>query len=190
MKNPTRRSIRIIGGKYKKSRIPTINTTKTRPTTNYMRETLFNWIGNKKIKISHCLDCFSGSGALGIEAVSRHALSSTCIEIQKNNVFLLKKIILKLSITNIYVINTNAIQWLKKPQTSFDIIFLDPPFRTTLLTQTIFLLQKNNWLKHNALIYIEQEKKITKLSVPNNWILQREKKTHRVHYSLFIHKKN
>ncbi|AAO26768.1 putative methylase [Buchnera aphidicola str. Bp (Baizongia pistaciae)] len=184
-------SIQIISGKYKNSRIPIINTKNLRPTTNYIRETLFNWISNEKIKKSHCLDCFSGSGALGIEAVSRYALSSTCIEIQKKAIFFLKKILIKLSITNVHVIRANTIQWLKKPNKSYDIIFLDPPFKTTLLKQTIALLIKNNWLKNNALIYIEQENTLNKLiTPPNNWILKKEKKTKKIHYSLYMNVNN
>jgi len=179
-------SIKIIGGQYKKSLIPVINTIGLRPTTNCMRETLFNWISSEKIKKSHCLDCYAGSGALGIEAVSRYALSSTLLELQKKVIYLLKKNLTKLSIKNVYVIHTNTLKWLKKPKKTYDIIFLDPPFKTTLLSKTIILLQKYYWLNNNSLIYIEQENASNKLSIPKNWILKKEKKTRHVNYYLYM----
>jgi len=115
-KNLKTTSIKVIGGKYKKSSISVVNTKGLRPTTNYIRETLFNWISSEKIKKSHCLDCYSGSGALGIEAISRYALSSTFLEIQKKVTLTLKKNLTRLAIKNVHVINTNTLKWLKKPK--------------------------------------------------------------------------
>lgn len=180
--------IRIINGKYKGRKIRVIYNVELRPTINRIRETLFNWI-NLKIKNSKCLDCFSGSGALGIEAISRYADSVTCIEIQKKAIYSLKKTLIDLNEKKVYIIHTNVIQWLKKPHTSYDIIFLDPPFKTKLLQSAIILLNKFNWLKENSLIYIEHEKNINQLSIPNNWILLKKKNTRRICYCLFTYKK-
>lgn len=74
--------IYIISGKLKGQKLSFKNNLKIRPTTNRIRETLFSWL-SQKIKNARCLDCFSGSGALGIEAISRYASFVTFLEIKK-----------------------------------------------------------------------------------------------------------
>lgn len=83
--------IYIISGKLKGRKISFSNISNLRPTTNQIRETLFEWL-SKYIKNSRCLDCFAGSGALGIEAISRHAAFSTLLEIKKKHFLIYKKI--------------------------------------------------------------------------------------------------
>lgn len=178
-------NLRIISGKFKNRRIPVINEKKLRPTTNQIKETLFNWL-NKKIKNANCLDCFSGSGALAIEAISRAAKYVTLLEINKNMIKQIKYTVKKLKIPEIEIIHTDTLKWLKKK--TYDIVFLDPPFYNTILENTIFLLENNRWLKNESWIYIEQEKIKKNIYIPKNWILKKEKITGKVKYCLYIRK--
>lgn len=84
-----------------------------RPTTNQIRENLFNWL-NKKIINANCLDCFSGSGALAIESISRNAKTVTILEIKKKIINTITKTIKKFNISEIKIIHTDTLKWLKK----------------------------------------------------------------------------
>lgn len=106
-------NIYIIAGKLKRRKIPILYQKKLKPTTNQIRETLFNWL-NKKIINAYCLDCFSGSGALSIESISRGAKKVTLLEINKKIINNIKKTIKKFNIIEIKTIHTNTISWLKK----------------------------------------------------------------------------
>ncbi|XBC44396.1 MAG: 16S rRNA (guanine(966)-N(2))-methyltransferase RsmD [Buchnera aphidicola (Schlechtendalia peitan)] len=189
MKNNKKHTIRIISGKFKGSKILIKKKCKIRPTTDCMRETLFSWI-NKEIINANCLDCFSGSGALGIEATSRYAASVTFIEKDTKTIHELKKTMMKFKKINIKIIHANTNEWLKKIRKSYDIIFLDPPFKTELLQKTIFQLETYKYVKIRSLIYIEREKTSKQLFIPNTWTLYKEKKTSKTHCQLYIREKN
>ncbi|WP_422667497.1 16S rRNA (guanine(966)-N(2))-methyltransferase RsmD [Buchnera aphidicola] len=176
--------VSITAGQFKGKKIFFSNTSNVRPTMSRIRETLFNWL-SKNIKNAHCLDCFAGSGVLGIESISHYAKSVTSLEIEKKTVLTLLKNIQKLKINNINIIHTNSIYWLKKNGTPYDIIFIDPPYKMNLLNKTIILLNKNNWIKKNSIIYIEKDKK-TPLVIPKNWILHKQKKTSKIEFFLYI----
>lgn len=165
--------IYIISGKLKGRKISFKNFPKLRPTTNRIREMLFEWL-SQHLKNARCLDCFSGSGALGIEAISRYADFLTFLEIEKKIVLNLKKNIEKLNISNSEIIHTNTFNWLKKNGKPYDIVFIDPPYHQKLIKKTIFLLENNNWIKKNSIIYIEKEKK-EPLIMSKNWILYKKK---------------
>ncbi|QIQ41650.1 MAG: 16S rRNA (guanine(966)-N(2))-methyltransferase RsmD [Buchnera aphidicola (Microlophium carnosum)] len=176
--------IYIISGKLKGRKISFNNIPNLRPTTNQIRETLFEWLA-KYIKNARCLDCFAGSGALGIEAISRYAKFSTLLEIEKKTFFNLQKNIKKLNISNLEIIRTNTLHWLKKTGKPYDIIFIDPPYHQGLIKKTIDLLEKKEWIKKNSFIYIEQEKKQS-LIIPKNWILYKKKITNKIQCYLYI----
>ncbi|AEO08395.1 16S rRNA m2G966 methyltransferase [Buchnera aphidicola str. Ak (Acyrthosiphon kondoi)] len=176
--------IYIISGKLKGRKISFNNIPNLRPTTNQIRETLFEWL-SKYIKNSRCLDCFAGSGALGIEAISRYAAFSTLLEIEKKTFLNLKKNIKNLNISNIEIIRTDAIYWLQKTGKPYDIIFIDPPYYQGLIKKTINLLESKKWIKKNSFIYIEQEKK-QPLIIPKNWILYKKKVTNKIQCYLYI----
>ncbi|WP_343183567.1 16S rRNA (guanine(966)-N(2))-methyltransferase RsmD [Buchnera aphidicola] len=180
--------LRIIGGKFKNNKIHIKHSKKLRPTPNYIRETLFNWL-QQYIQDSKCLDCFAGSGILGIEAVSRNAKYVTSLEINKKNTKKIKKNLNRLKIKNIKVICINTINWLKKKKNQYDIIFLDPPYNNSiLLKKSIILLEKNKWTKKNTLIYIEKKMVKKKLKVPKNWIIKKEKNSKNIKYSIYLRK--
>lgn len=176
--------IYIISGKFKGRKISFNNCNHVRPTTNKIRETLFEWL-SKYIENATCLDCFSGSGALGIEAISRHAAFLTFLEIEKKTYWTLKTNIQKLNISNAEIIRTNTFYWLNKNSKPYDIIFIDPPYYHGLVEKTINLLENKKWIKKNSLIYIEQEKNQS-LTIPNNWILYKKKNNNQIQYYLYI----
>ncbi|QCI24687.1 16S rRNA (guanine(966)-N(2))-methyltransferase RsmD [Buchnera aphidicola (Rhopalosiphum padi)] len=176
--------VHIIAGKLKGKKIFIKNNLNIRPTTNRIRETLFNWL-SVYIKNARCLDCFAGSGSLGIEAVSRDAKFVTLLEIEKKTVLSLKDNIKRLNISNLEIIHTNTLDWLKKNKQPYDIIFIDPPYNQKLVDQTLFLLEKKKWMKKKSLIYIEKEKNHS-FVISKNWTLYKKKTTNRISCYLYF----
>ncbi|WP_343154801.1 16S rRNA (guanine(966)-N(2))-methyltransferase RsmD [Buchnera aphidicola (Pseudoregma panicola)] len=165
--------MKIISGKLKSRKINIKKNNIIRPTTCLMRKIIFEWL-SKYINKSKCLDCFSGSGILSIEAISRNAKHVTCIE---KNFYIYKNILNNikiLSIKNAKIININILNWLKKQGKPYDIIFLDPPFYNKIIDKVIYFLKKNNWTKKNTFIYLEKQIK-HKIKIPKNWISFKKK---------------
>ena len=139
-----------------------------RPTTDRVRETLFNWLA-PDIQQARCLDCFAGSGALGLEALSRYAGSATLLELEKPVAQQLTQNLKTLKADNAQVIQTNTLSWLAQQGEPYQVVFIDPPFRKGLLEQTLQLLEINGWLADEALIYVESEIENGAPPVPVNW---------------------
>ncbi|MEM6161219.1 16S rRNA (guanine(966)-N(2))-methyltransferase [Erwinia sp. P6884] len=177
--------IRIIGGLWRGRKLPVPDSAGLRPTTDRVRETLFNWLA-PDIQGARCLDCFAGSGALGLEALSRHAASVTLIELERPVAQLLEKNLATLGATAGRVLNTNTLQWLAQQGEPHDLVFIDPPFRKGLLEQTLTLLENNGWLAADALIYVESEVENGLPTVPVSWHLHREKIAGQVASRLYI----
>ncbi|MXP51301.1 16S rRNA (guanine(966)-N(2))-methyltransferase RsmD [Pantoea sp. SoEX] len=176
--------VRIIGGQWKRHRLPVINIDGLHPTTDRVRETLFNWL-SPIIQKSNCLDCFTGSGALGFEALSRYAHFVTMLELRISVVKQLQKNLKKFKVFNSEIIQTNTLCWLKQKGKPFDIVFIDPPFNNGLISETIYLLDNNGWTKNDSLVYIENHINIKPVTIPNNWILHNNKIAGKVSYSLY-----
>ncbi|WP_082763294.1 16S rRNA (guanine(966)-N(2))-methyltransferase [Serratia rubidaea] len=176
--------IRIIGGQWRGRKLPVPNSAGLRPTTDRVRETLFNWLA-PVIQGARCLDCFAGSGALGLEALSRYAGSATLLEYERPVAQQLEKNLALLN-GNGQVINTNALSWLANAGEAYDVVFLDPPFRKGLLAQTVDLLEQQGWLADEAWVYVEAEAESAAADVPANWTLHREKVAGQVAYRLYI----
>ncbi|WP_337263147.1 MULTISPECIES: 16S rRNA (guanine(966)-N(2))-methyltransferase [unclassified Serratia (in: enterobacteria)] len=176
--------IRIIGGQWRGRKLPVPNSQGLRPTTDRVRETLFNWLA-PVIRGARCLDCFAGSGALGLEALSRYAASATLLEYERPVAQQLEKNLALLQGAG-QVINTNALHWLAGTGQPFDVVFLDPPFRQGLLAETVILLEQGGWLADEALIYVEAEAESAATDVPATWTLHREKVAGQVAYRLYI----
>ncbi|MGM3223564.1 16S rRNA (guanine(966)-N(2))-methyltransferase [Dickeya zeae] len=179
--------IRIIGGQWRGRKLPVPDSPGLRPTTDRVRETLFNWLA-PVIAHSRCLDCFAGSGALGLEALSRAAAHATLLEAERNVARQLTQNLALLRADNAEVVNTDTLQWLAKPSSArpFDVVFLDPPFRRGLLDDTLRLLEAGDWLAEEAWIYIETEAENRMLAIPPTWSLHREKTAGQVSYRLYI----
>jgi 16S rRNA (guanine966-N2)-methyltransferase len=176
--------IRIIGGQWRGRKLPVPDSAGLRPTTDRVRETLFNWLA-PMIQQANCLDCFAGSGALGLEALSRYAGSATLLELERPVAQQLEKNLQTLRADNGKVIQTNALTWLAQAGEPFDVVFIDPPFRKGLLAQTLQLLEQHGWLADDAFIYVESEVEQGALPVPTNWHLYREKIAGQVAYRLY-----
>ncbi|AGH80500.1 putative methyltransferase [Psychromonas sp. CNPT3] len=177
--------IRLISGKWRGKKLAVLNIEGLRPTTDRTKETLFNWLMHD-IHNANCLDCFSGSGSLAFEALSRSAQSVTLLERDKLVCQQLKQNLQNLKVENALVIETDSISYLQQiAKKSFNIIFIDPPFNQSLLQPCCDALEKNNYLAEGALIYVEMEKRISHFSAPETWTLLKEKGTGQVIYQLY-----
>ncbi len=177
--------IRIIGGTWRGRKLPVRDSEGLRPTTDRVKETLFNWL-MPVIREARCLDCYAGSGSLGFEALSRLADNVTFIELDKQNAQLLIENKARLQATHATVINNSCLSVLAQAGTPFDVVFIDPPFHKGLLNETVQLLEKNHWLADESWIYIESEAELPLTDIPANWQLHREKIAGQVAYRLFI----
>ncbi|MGL5699008.1 MAG: 16S rRNA (guanine(966)-N(2))-methyltransferase [Kluyvera sp.] len=187
MKKPTSGGsgqIRIIGGQWRGRKLPVPDSPGLRPTTDRVRETLFNWLAPSMVD-ARCLDCFAGSGALGLEALSRYAASATLLEMERHVAQQLQKNLATLKAANGKVVNTNTLTFLNQNGTPHDIVFVDPPFRKGLLEETLNLLETQGWLADEALIYVESEVENGLPPVPAHWSLYREKIAGQVAYRLY-----
>lgn len=178
-------NVRIISGLWRGRKLPVFDAEGLRPTTDRVKETLFNWIA-QDIPSARCLDLFSGSGSLGFEAASRQASLVTMIELNPNAYAQLEKNRTTLKADNIELLNKNALDVIAQSGTPYDIIFIDPPFRRELLEQTLHTLDENTWVASGSIIYVESEKEWIPDSIPNSWELFREKTAGQVTYRLFI----
>lgn len=176
--------IRIIGGQWRGRKLTVPDSPGLRPTTDRVRETLFNWLAPSMVD-ARCLDCFAGSGALGLEALSRYAGSATLLEMERGVAQQLQKNLATLQASNASVVNTNTLTFLAQPGTPHDVVFIDPPFRKGLLDETLRLLENNGWLADEALIYVESEVESGLPQVPPGWNLYREKVAGQVAYRLY-----
>ncbi|KVX01986.1 16S rRNA (guanine(966)-N(2))-methyltransferase RsmD [Shewanella frigidimarina] len=189
-KNTSSGQVRIISGQWRSRKLPIHDLEGLRPTTDRVRETLFNWLAND-IRGAKVLDCFAGSGALCLEALSRDASFATIIELQKNAANQLKQNLATLQCQNAEVINADCLQVLAKGTPGgFDIVFIDPPFRKDLVNKTIELLIQHQWLNPNAQIYLETESELTSVNVPETWVALKEKKAGQVCYRLYQYQPN
>ncbi|MDQ6573704.1 MAG: 16S rRNA (guanine(966)-N(2))-methyltransferase RsmD [Haemophilus parahaemolyticus] len=168
--------VRVIAGLWRGRKLSVLNAEGLRPTTDRVKETLFNWL-MMDVANARCLDCFAGSGSLGIEALSRQAQAVVFLEKFANAAQQLKKNLASLKTDKGTVINTDTLTYLSQKNSTepFEIIFIDPPFHHNLVPQVLTLLQQNNWLAENALIYVETEKNHPPLLLAENWQIIKEK---------------
>ncbi|MDR3429778.1 16S rRNA (guanine(966)-N(2))-methyltransferase RsmD [Silvimonas sp.] len=144
--------VRIIGGEYKRRMVHFPDGDGLRPTPDRVRETLFNWLG-QDLTGQVCLDLFAGSGALGFEAASRNAKRVVMVEKAKPVYAALSDNHKTLGMTNVELIWSDAITWLKNASGKFDVVFLDPPFASDLLPQALELVA--GLLNDDAVVYAE-----------------------------------
>ena len=176
--------IRIIAGQWRGSKLNFAKVKAIRPTPDRVRETLFNWLA-PDIQNAECLDLFSGSGALAFESLSRGALSVVMCDSNSVIIKTLKDNVKRLNADNAKILQCDALDFLKNNTNEFDIVFLDPPFDSNLLEQSVEILKDNNFLKPNAFIYIEADSNKELPILPQQWELHRNKKAGDVAYYLF-----
>jgi len=149
-----RSSVRIIGGRWRGTRIEVEAGTTVRPTGDRIRETLFNWLA-PDVDGARCLDLFAGTGALGFEAVSRGAASACLVERDATLVRALAALGARLNAGEVQVQRADALAWLTGRAEPYDIVFVDPPFATGLATAVLERLA-NGWLAAHGVVYLEQ----------------------------------
>ncbi|MGI9203925.1 MAG: 16S rRNA (guanine(966)-N(2))-methyltransferase RsmD [Woeseiaceae bacterium] len=176
--------LRIVAGKWRSRLLPIANVDGLRPTSERIRETLFNWLA-PTIADSKCLDLFAGSGALGIEALSRDAQSVLFVESSNVAVAALRESLEMLDAEHASILNTDAAEFLNGAAAErYDLVFLDPPFAADLAQDLCRLLAGGGWLKPGASVYLEQDRDQARPDLPDGWRILKEKTTGNVRYSL------
>lgn len=181
--------IRIISGQWKGRRLKVHDKEGLRPTTDRLKETLFNWL-MMDIRNSKVLDCFAGAGALGFEAVSRGATSLICIEKDKKAANQLKSNCKLLQAdTQIIVKHGDFFTEVKRLSEQFDLVFIDPPFHKDMTNKCVASLIENELFAEDALVYLEQESTasfdLLQSDFADNFELIKEKKAGQVLAQLF-----
>jgi 16S rRNA (guanine966-N2)-methyltransferase len=182
IKNKRNAQVRIIGGRWKGRRIPVYGDG-VRPTGDRIRETLFNWLA-PHIRSVRCLDMYAGTGALGIEALSRGAGAVVFIEKNPRVAQLLRETLATLEGEGAEVVTGNAASALKSLPGPFDLVFLDPPFDGPRLQDLCTLLEKSDVLAKTALIYMEMDKHQALPELPSGWLTEKERIAGQVRYVL------
>lgn len=180
----TRNSVRIIGGIWRGRRIEFPDLPALRPTPDRIRETLFNWL-QSRISGARCLDLFAGSGALGIEALSRGAAEVVFVETAPAAAHALRAQLQRLGgEARGRVLELGAARFLRTPGEPFDLVFLDPPFGQNALPEYLAQLEGGNWLNSGALLYLECERAAGLPALPAGWQVLKSKTAGEVGYHL------
>lgn len=146
--------LRIIGGEHRGRKLPIPNLEGLRPTSDRMRETVFNWL-QFEVPDRRVLDLFAGTGALGLEALSRGAHSCVFVEPQADAAKGIKGSLSALRLANGQVLSNRAEDLLENNEELFDLIFVDPPFALNLWQSVLERLSNVPWCPNGALIYVE-----------------------------------
>ena len=175
--------LRIIGGDWRGRKLTFKAVDGLRPTPDRVRETLFNWL-TPVLPGASCIDLFAGSGALGLEALSRGAAEVIFVEKSNMAATQLKENLKKLKSSNGQVEAIQAQQFLSQLNRPVDLVFLDPPFRQELLSPCIDLLSKPGMLNDGGWVYIETGSDEVLPELPEHWQLHRQKTAGQVCYRL------
>ena len=177
--------LRIIGGDWRSRKLRFPDAGGVRPSPARTRETLFNWL-NFHLAGSRCLDLFAGSGALGLEALSRGAAQATLVDHTPALAKALRDNLRLLGTNKGDVACQDVEQFLAKGDgRGYDIVFMDPPFRQGWLERLIPLLDTQQWVNPGGWIYVEHESERNLPAVPASWHLHRQKSAGQVSYCLF-----
>lgn len=174
--------IRIIGGSLRNSRLDVPLREGLRPTAERVRETLFNWLA-PALPGARVLDLYAGTGALGIEALSRGAAQVDFVERDAQAAQALRANLQRLKQTAT-VQQHDAQQLLRGAGVPYDLVFVDPPFALQLWQATAQALEQGGWLKPAAWIYLECPRQQA-LALPANWSLHRQGNAGEVTYALY-----
>lgn len=177
-------AIRIISGSLRGSKLTVPALAGLRPTPQRLRETLFNWL-MPAIEGARALDLFAGSGALGIEAVSRGASSALLVERDRVQAARIAADLQRLHVENAEVRCADALELLASaPPQPYHIVFLDPPFEAELWSRAALTLDENGWLAADTYVYVESPAGVVP-DVPARWALHREARAGAVRGALY-----
>lgn len=163
--------LRIIGGQFRRRLLSVADSPGLRPTPDRVRETLFSWLAFE-LAGARVLDLYAGTGALGLEALSRGAGMATFVESATPVARAIEGNLATLGVSG-EVIEKDVMAFLAGPATPFGVVFLDPPFRQQRVAPTCRALEDADWLSDPAWVYVEQEAEAP-VEVPDNWALHRE----------------
>ena len=180
---PTPGKVRIIAGRWRGTRLPVPDRPGLRPTADRVRETVFNWL-QPMLPGARVLDLFAGSGALGLEAVSRGAARAVLVERDPALASALRAVAARLQGGDgIQVVQGDALAWLHtQPAGGFDLAFVDPPFDANLWGGVLPALLPH--LAPQAWLYVESPHD-AQSAPPGQWDLHREGRTREVRYALY-----
>ncbi len=175
-------AVRIIGGEWRGTRLPVADRDGLRPSADRVRETLFNWL-QPMLPGARVLDLFAGTGALGLEAVSRGAREAVLVERDPQLAEGLRQLAAKLpGGERIQVVCADALTWLQSARGGFDLVFVDPPFAGDLWAPALAGLDGR--LADEAWLYVESP--VSSAAVPGPaWRLHREGQTREVRYAMY-----
>jgi 16S rRNA (guanine966-N2)-methyltransferase len=181
-------SVRIIGGTWRGRRVHFPDSPGLRPTPDRVRETLFNWLQHS-IAGTRCLDLFAGSGALGLEALSRGAREVVFVEPAFAPAQMLAAELTRLrgeapGGSGGSILQTSAERFLAAPGSPFDVIFLDPPFGLDSLSEYVRLIDAGGWVASGGWIYLESPRSAGPPAIPAHWALVKSKSAGEVGYHL------
>jgi 16S rRNA (guanine966-N2)-methyltransferase len=176
--------LRIVAGIWRSRLLQIAAVPGLRPTSARIRETLFNWLA-PRISGARCLDLCAGTGALGIEALSRGAAHCVFVEKSGPAVASLRANIASLAAENASVQAMDARRFLQQySEEPFDIVFLDPPFSAGLLPDLCQLLDGGTMLADDARLYIEEDRAAATCELPASWRVLKTANAGNVRYSL------
>jgi len=176
--------LRIVAGNWRSRLLDIADVPGLRPTSERIRETLFNWLA-PEIHGKRCLDLFAGTGGLGLEALSRGAGSAVFVERSARAVHQLKANIEVLEAAQATVQHTDANEFLGRARAQcFDIVFLDPPFADDVLADLCRLIHEKDILADGGLVYLEQDRAKESVALPDDWHVLKDKTAGNVRYML------
>jgi 16S rRNA (guanine(966)-N(2))-methyltransferase RsmD len=183
MKNQLLGEVRILGGRWKRTKLPVPSMPGLRPTPSRVRETLFNWLGHD-LTGRRVLDVFAGSGALGLESASRGATHVTLLEQHPALCAALTRLCERLPAPEVEVIRSEALFWMQRCTQHFDLIFLDPPFTADLQQPSLHAAAQ--LASPHGLIYLESDHPLSDQDLPAPWAIHRQSRAGVVHFHLLM----
>jgi len=176
--------LRIVAGKWRSRLLEIADVAGLRPTSARIRETVFNWLA-PGLAGARCLDLFAGTGALGLEALSRGAAHCDLVEKSSRAVATLLSNVATLKSEDATVHAMDALDFLRQADAGkFDIVFLDPPFAADMLSDLCRILDEGSLLADNARVYIEEDRSGPAFELPARWRVMKTKNAGNVRYSL------
>ena len=174
-KKSSRGRLRIVAGIWRSRVLEIADVQGLRPTSERIRETLFNWL-TPRLAGARCLDLYAGTGALGLEALSRGAASAVFVEKSPSAVEALRRNVDLLEASGASVQATHAHRYLQSPNVGpFDLVFLDPPFANDNLGELCRLIQEQGILADGANVYVEQDRAQAEPDLPDDWTVVKNK---------------
>ncbi|MEM6514293.1 MAG: 16S rRNA (guanine(966)-N(2))-methyltransferase RsmD [Pseudomonadota bacterium] len=176
--------LRIVAGNWRSRVLPVADVDGLRPTSERVRETLFNWLG-PRIAGQRALDLFAGTGALGFEALSRGANEVVFVERSAKAARALREAAELLKADAADIRQQDAFDYLRSTKAPpFDLVFLDPPFADDSLADLCRLIDEQGTVRRGGRVYIEQDRHAEEIALPPDWTLDKSKTAGNVRYSL------